>query len=94
MVRVDKLKYYDIYSNLHGGYIVYNRKKDFKDGHTHINNFKTAKYIAYLSLYKRKPKGKLSPYLIESIIRISDDKKYKEYIKKFERGRKIRRVEN
>lgn len=90
MVRVDKMKYYDIYSNQKGGFIVYNRRKEFSEGHTHINNFKTARYIAYLSLYKKKPKGKLSPYLIESIVRISDDKKYIRYIQQFARNNKKR----
>ena len=85
MVRVDKLKYYDIYSNMRGGYIVYNRHKEFSVGHTHINNFKTARYIAYLSLYKKKPKGKLSKYLVESLIRISDDRKYINMIRHYAR---------
>ena len=56
---------------------VYNTNKDFSIGHTHINNFSTAKYIAYLALYKRLPKkNHLSIYLIDSVIRISDDLSY------------------
>jgi hypothetical protein len=77
MVRVGKLKYYNIYSDMNGSYIVHNTHKEFSEGHTHIKNFDTAKYVAYLSLYKRLPKkGHLSIYLIESVIRISDDKNF------------------
>lgn len=77
MVRVDKMRHFNIYSNFNGGYIVHNTKKDFEIGHTHINNYKTAKYVAYLALYKRMPKNNhLSDYLITSVIRISDDKSY------------------
>ena len=66
-----------IYSNMHNGYIVHNTKKEFHNGHTHINNFSTAKYVAYLAMYKRLPKKKhLSLYLIDSVIRISDDSAY------------------
>ena len=36
-----------------------------------------ARYVAYLALYKKIPKNNhLSTYLIQSVIRISDDKKY------------------
>ena len=77
MVRIFKMKYYNIYSNTKGGYIVHNTKKAFDIGHTHINSFSTAKYITYLALYKKIPKNNhLSIYLIDSIIRISDDTKY------------------
>lgn len=77
MVRVAKMKYFNIYSNTEGAYIVHNTHKEFHEGHTHINNFNTAKYVAYLALYKKVPKkGHLSDYLIESIIRLSDDKAY------------------
>ena len=83
MVRVEKMKYYNIYSDKNGSYIVHNLRKEFSKGHTHVDSFKTAKYIAYLSLYKKIPKkGHLSNYLIDSIIRISTDK---EYIKEIEK---------
>ena len=76
MVRVTKMKYFNIYSNNYG-YIVHNTKKRFEEGHTHIKNFNTAKYVAYLSLYKKLPKkNHLSTYLIESVIRVSSDRKY------------------
>lgn len=77
MVRVTKMKHFNIYSNMKNDYIVHNTHKDFADGHTHINNYDTAKYIAYLALYKRMPKNNhLSLYLIDSVIRLSDDQCY------------------
>ena len=77
MVRINKMRNYNIYSNSKGGYIVRNTKKDFAIGHTHINSYKTAKYVAYLALCKKMPKNHhLSAYLIQSVIRISDDTKY------------------
>lgn len=85
MIRVSKMKYINIYSNMNEGYIVHNTRKKFHEGHTHINNFNTAKYIAYLVLYKRIPKNKhLSLYLIESIIRVSDDNNYINKIKEIQ----------
>ena len=85
MVLVYRNKNYYIYSNMHNGYILYNKNKKFKDGHTHINNFNTAKYIAHLSLYKLKPKkNHLSNYLFESLIRVSDDSTYIQMIKKIQ----------
>ena len=77
MVRVCKVKFFNIYSNFKNGYIIHNTHKPFETGHTHINNYKTAKYIAYLALNKKLPKyNHLSNYLYESLIRISTDKKY------------------
>ena len=74
MARISRIQHFNIYSDSNGSYIVHNTRKEFSEGHTHINNFNTAKYITYLALYKRLPKkGHLSLYLIESVIRISDD---------------------
>ena len=71
------MKHFNIYSDKQGTYIVHNTRKEFSNGHTHINNYNTAKYIAYLALYKKMPKkGHLSSYLIQSLIRISDDNTY------------------
>jgi len=87
MVRVSKMKHFNIYSNMKNDYIVHNTHKEFADGHTHINNYDTAKYIAYLALYKRMPKkNHLSEYLIDSVIRISDDQEYINKMKAFKRN--------
>lgn len=56
-------------------YIVHNSKVPFKEGHTHISDFNTAKYIVYLAVKKKVPKN-FSAYLFESLIRISTDMRY------------------
>lgn len=77
MVRISRVKHINIYSDSNGHFIVHNTRKEFSEGHSHINNYKTAKYIAYLAAYKKIPKkGHLSKYLIESLERLSTDKKY------------------
>lgn len=76
MVRVYKIKNFDIYSNKNGAFIVYNTNKPFEKGHTHINNYHTAKYIANLAVHQSLPKKNISKYLIQSLIRISSDKNY------------------
>lgn len=69
-------KNYKIYKVNKGEFIVHNTNKQFNQGHTHINNFNTAKYIISMSLNSLVPKKKLSNYLLESIQRISTDKSY------------------
>lgn len=89
MVRIDKVKYFNIYSDSNGSYIVHNTHKDFSNGHTHLKNYDTAKYIIYLALYKRLPKkNHLSKYLVDSVIRISDDKVYIQKMKQFKKSMK------
>ena len=83
MNKILSIKYMNIYSDGHNHFIVHNTLKKFSQGHTHIDNFNTAKYIAYLSLYKKIPKKKhLSIYLIDSIIRLSTDSNYIDEMKK------------
>lgn len=74
-------KNYKIYKIKNGAFIVHNTKKDFKTGHTHINNYNTAKYIIDMSIHNLIPNRHLSKYLLGSIIRISDDESYIEKIK-------------
>lgn len=84
MVKVKKMKYMNIYSDSNGSYIVHNTRKEFSVGHTHINNFHTAEYVAYMALYKRLPKkNHLSLYLIDSVIRVSEDKNFIQKMEKF-----------
>ena len=75
MVRIYKYKSFNIYSNFNNSYIVHNTKKPFKNGHTHINNYNTAKFLIKLSIHKTIP-NHLSDYLIESLIRINSDHDY------------------
>lgn len=62
------------------GYIVYNTRLKFESHHTHITDLNTCKFIIDLCIKKMVP-HKLSDYLLVSIIRITDDKNYKEKIK-------------
>lgn len=57
------------------GYIVYNTKKDFQEGHTHLKHFEAAKTIIDLSINKKIPKS-TDIYYLTSLIRISSDEIY------------------
>ena len=71
-------KNYNVYK-VDNSFIVHNTDKEFKNGHTHINNFNTAKYIIKLSIHRSIPRH-LSIYLLYSLIRINTDKFYIEKI--------------
>lgn len=75
MVRVYKYHYFNLYSNFNDGYIIHNTHKSFDNGHTHLNNYDTARYIIKLAHDHIVPKH-LSVYLIDSLIRISSDEGY------------------
>lgn len=62
------------------GYIVYNTKKPFKHGHTHLNNFNAAISAVKLAEHRELPRNR-SKYFIESLVRISRDKEYIERLK-------------
>lgn len=74
MVCVYKKKNYVIYSNREG-FIIHNKNKEFQEGHSHIGNFNTAKYLIDLAIYSRIP-NRDSIYFLESLIRISNDPDY------------------
>ncbi len=57
------------------GYILYNTKKTFKNGHTHIKGYSMAKTIIDNCIKKKTPKTS-NLYLLTSHIRISTDEKY------------------
>lgn len=80
MVKVYSKANFNIYSDSKA-YIVHNRNKEFSKGHTHLYNFKTAKYIIDLASHKTVP-NHLNKYLLESIIRITDDKVYADKIRR------------
>lgn len=84
MNQITSMRYFKIYSDGHNHFIVHNTRKKFSEGHTHIDNFKTAKYVTYLALYKQLPKNHhLSLYLIDSVIRISTDINFINQMKEF-----------
>lgn len=75
MVRIYKKANFTIYSDYNGSCIIHNTNKEFSQGHTHIREFSTAKYLINLALHKSLPNRNLK-YFIESLIRISTDDKY------------------
>lgn len=76
MVRVGKIKFVDIYAENQTAkhrneiYVIYNTKKKFNVGHTHVKNYKTAEYLAKLIVSNQLPKNCHSTYLLESLIRL------------------------
>lgn len=74
MVLVYKKKNFNIYG-YKDKYIIHNTNKEFSKGHTHIKNFKTAKFLIDLSIHKSIPKHH-NKYFLVSLLRISDDKEY------------------
>lgn len=58
------------------GYIVYNTKKEFENGHTHLQSFEMSKTVIDNSINKKRPKTN-NLYLLESHIRVTNDGKYK-----------------
>lgn len=69
---------FKIYKASHN-YIVHNSDFDFEKKHTHIRNFKQAKNLIYCVKKKIIPKT-FSFYLLNSLIRLSDDVVYKNKI--------------
>lgn len=61
-------------------YIIINTKKDFNQGHTHIKNYNIAKTIVRLCKNSKMPKSK-NKYIVNSIIRISNDNEYTKKLK-------------
>ena len=57
-------------------YILYNKRKEFSVGHTHLNNYRTAMWLMKLYLNRKVPLDLKSVYLLQSLIRISDDEEY------------------
>ena len=68
-----------VYSGNKVGFIVYNTKKEWEEGHTHLNSFDMAKTIISNVINNKKPKTN-NLYLLRSHIRISDNSKYTRYI--------------
>ena len=80
-VTIYRKKQYRIYSSHKGAYIVHNSDLEFSEHHTHINNYNTAKFIIDLCIHKTIPHH-LSDYLLVSILRLSNDRKYKMMIER------------
>lgn len=69
-----------------GDYILYNTKKTFKEGHTHLKNIDIAKMLINCAIKEEIPKTK-NKYLLESLTRISKNEKYIEKIRRIKNGK-------
>lgn len=63
------------------GFIVFNSKKDFEEGHTHIDNYNMCKHIIWCVTTDFIDK-KLSTYLLKSLIRVSRNTHYQNQVRK------------
>jgi hypothetical protein len=61
-------------------FIVCNTKKVFQEGHCHQKRFDICKLLISLAIEKKLPNN---PHLVDSLIRLTDDKKYIEQLKEF-----------
>lgn len=61
------------------GFIVYNTKKQFSEGHTHMKSFKASKTLIDLAINKKIPRSN-SKYYMTSLLRISNDEKFSKQI--------------
>ena len=61
------------------GYIAYNTRKEWEEGHTHLESFNMAKTIIDNVIKHKKPKTK-NLYLLQSHIRLTDDPSYVRFI--------------
>lgn len=68
-------------------YIVLNKKKKFKDGHTHTNNYNYAKSLIDLCVRRKLPR-KPQKRIMESLKRLSNDEKYLKELEKFKGEKK------
>lgn len=70
-------------------YVVVNKTKEFKTGHTHITNYNTALWLIKLSEHKSVPHH-ISPYLLESLVRINSDEEYVRKLKELQESKQSR----
>lgn len=70
-----------LYSPERNNYTVYNTRKEWENGHTHINSLKQAKYLIDCCIKYKVPE-KVNKYFLVSLTRITNDKKYKERIQR------------
>lgn len=72
------------------GYIVYNTKKKWEEGHTHLESFDMAKTIIDNVIKHKKPKTK-NLYLLQSHIRLTDNPSYVKFINELIDSKKNKR---
>lgn len=67
-------------------FLVINTDKVFKEGHTHIKDFKIAKMLINFAINKQLPKN---PYFTDSLIRISNNLEYMHRLQRFKEENSI-----
>ena len=72
------------------GYIAYNTRKEWEEGHTHLESFNMAKTISDNVIKHKKPKTK-NLYLLQSHIRLTDDPSYVKFINELVDAKKNKR---
>ena len=72
------------------GYIAYNTRKEWEEGHTHLESFNMAKTIIDNVIKHKKPKTK-NLYLLQSHIRLTDDPSYVTFINELVDAKKNKR---
>ena len=72
------------------GYIAYNTRKEWEEGHTHLQSFNMAKTIIDNVLKHKRPKTK-NLYLLQSHIRLSDSPEYDKLIREMIDAKKRKR---
>ena len=72
------------------GYIAYNTRKEWEEGHTHLESFNMAKTIIDNVIKHKKPKTK-NLYLLQSHIRLTDDPSYVKFINELVDAKKNKR---
>ena len=72
------------------GYIAYNTRKEWEEGHTHLESFNMAKTIIDNVIKHKKPKTK-NLYLLQSHIRLTDDPSYVKFINELVNAKKNKR---
>ena len=68
------------------GYIVYNKRKKFEHGHTHLYSLKSCKDAIEFVARRTVPHRATSVYFITSLQRLSDDKYYIEELEEFKQN--------
>ena len=64
-----------------------NTKKNFENGHTHLQSFEMSKTLIDNIIRKKRPKTN-NTYLIESHIRVTKDSKYKQILEEMLEAKK------
>ncbi len=67
-------------------FLIINTDKIFKEGHTHIKDFKIAKMIINFAINKQLPKN---PYFVDNLIRISNNLEYIKRLQQFKEENSI-----